>query len=162
VNDAVSAVEPGSRLYFRFMKRLPRGQISPISFRENMRALLRKLIAAQIKIWVALPPIEYNPATVTTMRQMNDYSKAICGEFNIPALDLMAALTPRDIPTRPSIGIAQYSRNLLIQLDLDKNYEQHRTSGGFTYSFDGFHLTENGAQQMADLIVPFLHANGLQ
>jgi lysophospholipase L1-like esterase len=162
VNDAVSAVESGSHLYYRFMKRLPRGQVSPVSFRENMRALLGKLVAAQIKIWVAPPPIEYNPATVTTMRQMNDYTAIICREFNIPVIDLMAALTPKDIPERTAVGLSHYSRNLLIRLGVGKDYEQHRASGGFTYSFDGFHLTESGAQQMADLIVPFLRANGLR
>jgi lysophospholipase L1-like esterase len=162
VNDAASTVEPGSHLYYRFIKKLPRGQVSPVSFRENMRALLGKCVAEQIKTWVALPPIEYNPATVTTLRQMNDYTNTICRELNIPALDLMAALTPKDVPARNPIGIAQYSRNLLIQLGLDTNYEQHRLRGGFTYSFDGIHLTENGAQQMADLIVPFLRANGFR
>lgn len=162
VNDAVSAVEPGSHLYYRFMKKLPRGQVSAVSFRENMRALLGKLVAAQIKIWVALPPIEYNPATVKTLRQMNDYANTICREFNIPALDLMAALTPKAIPERNPIGLSQYTSNLMIRLGVDKNYEQHRAAGGFSYSFDGVHLTENGAQQMADLIVPFLRANGLR
>jgi len=78
VNDAVSDVEPKSRLYFRFMKRLPRGKVSSVSFRENMRALLGKLITSQTKIWVALPPIEYNPAAVKTLRQMNDYASEIC------------------------------------------------------------------------------------
>ena len=162
VNDAVSAVEPGSRFYFRLMKRLPRGQVSAISFRENMRALLGKLVAAQIKIWVALPPVEYNPATVTALRQINDYANTICGEFNISVLDLMVALTPKDVPARNSIGVSQYTQNLIIRLGLDKNFEQHRAAGSFTYSFDGFHLTEKGAQQVADLIVPFLRANGLQ
>ncbi|MEO8607521.1 MAG: GDSL-type esterase/lipase family protein [Chloroflexota bacterium] len=162
VNDAVSAVESGSHLYFRFMKKLPRGQVSPISFRENMRALLGKLVAAQIKTWVALPPIEYNPATVTTLRQMNEYTSVICREFNIPVLDLMAAMTPKEVPARNAVGLSQYSQNLLIRLGLDTNYEKHRAAGSFSYSFDGTHLTENGAQQMADLIVPFLRTNGLR
>jgi lysophospholipase L1-like esterase len=162
VNDAVSAVETGSHLYYRFVKKLPHGQVSPVSFRENMRALVGKLITAQIKTWVALPPLEYNPATVKALRQMNDYTNAICREFNIPALDLMTALTPKVVPERTGVGVSQYNRNLLIQLGLDRNYEQHRLRGGFTYSFDGVHLTEEGAQQMADLIVPFLRANGVQ
>ncbi len=162
VNDAVSSVEPQSRPYYRFIKCLPHGQVSPVSFRENMRAMLGKLIAAQIKTWVALPPIEYRPEQIKTMRQMNDYAAGLCREFNIPALDLMAALTPKDIPARSAIGLSQYRRNLLIQLGLDKDFEKHRAAGGFTYSFDGIHLTENGAQQIADLIVPFLRANGVR
>jgi len=74
----------------------------------------------------------------------------------------MAALTPKDIPANHSVGLSQYRHNLFMQLGLDKNYEQHRTKGGFTYSFDGIHLTPDGARQMADLIVPFLRANGLR
>jgi lysophospholipase L1-like esterase len=162
VNDAVSSVEPQSHLYYRFMKRLPQGQVSPVSFRENMRALLGKLIAAQIKSWVALPPIEYRPEQVKMLRQMNDYAAGVCREFNIPVLDLMATLTPKDIPARNPVGISTYQRNLLIQLGLDRDHERHRSAGGFTYSFDGIHLTEAGAQRMADLIVPFLQANGVQ
>jgi lysophospholipase L1-like esterase len=162
INDAVSSVEPKSHMYYRFAKRLPRGQVSPVAFRENMRALLGKFIAAQIKTWVALPPVEYSPEQVRTLRQMNDYANAICREFSIPALDLMAALSPKDIPARAAIGLSQYRRNLLIQLGLDKDFEKHRAAGGFTYSFDGIHLTENGAQQMADLIVPFLRAKDLR
>jgi lysophospholipase L1-like esterase len=162
VNDAISSVEPKSRAYYRFMKRLPRGQVSAVSFRENMRALLGKLIAAQIKIWVALPPVEYSPEQFSALRQMNDYANAICHEFNIPALDLMAALTPNDIPARNPVGVSTYQHNLLIQLEMNKDFEKHRAAGGFTYSFDGIHLTEAGAQQMADLIVPFLRAKDLR
>lgn len=161
INDAVSSVEPKSRPYFRFIKRLPHGQISPIAFRENMRALLGRLIAAQIKIWVALPPIEYSLEQVKTLRQMNAYTGEICQGFNLPTLDLMAALTPQDIPARPAVGMMHYRKNLLIRLGLDKNLEQYRIAGGYTYTFDGIHLTDNGAQQVADLIVPFLRANGV-
>jgi lysophospholipase L1-like esterase len=43
VNDAVSAVAPITRPYYRFVKRVPRGTVSPISFRENLRAILGRL-----------------------------------------------------------------------------------------------------------------------
>jgi lysophospholipase L1-like esterase len=127
-----------------------------------MRALLGKLIAAQIKIWVALPPIEYSLEQINALRQMNAYTSEICKEFSISTLDLMAALTPQNIPARPPVGVMHNRKNLLLRLGLDHNLEQHRIAGGFGYSFDGIHLTENGAQQMADLIVPFLRANGVR
>jgi lysophospholipase L1-like esterase len=143
VNDAVAAVEPASHLYFRFAKRLPHGQTSPVAFRENMRALLSKLVTSQLKVWVALPPIEYNPAQVKMLRQMNTNAADVCRELNIPRLDLMLQMTPPEIPNRPPIQLSNYATNLL------------RT-------FGGIHLTDDGAQRIADLVVPFLRANGVK
>jgi len=162
INDAISSVEAGSRLYFRFAKRVRGGQMSPIAFRENMRALLTKLIAARIKIWVALPPIEYNPEQVKALREVNDFTAEICQELQIPFLDLMAKLTPKDIPARPPASMATYWANRFALLAGPKSYDERRKAGGFTYSFDGVHLTEMGAQQIADMIVPFLRANGVK
>jgi lysophospholipase L1-like esterase len=162
INDAVSSVESGSKLYFRFVKRVRGGQLSPISFRENMRALLGKLVAAQIKTWVALPPIESNPAQVNTLREMNAYTAEICREFGIPTLDLMAQMTPKTIPERPMSSVGNLRANLFGLLWRDKYYDTQREAGGFSYSFDGIHLTDTGAQRMADLIAPFLRANGVK
>src|SRR5690349_10506283 len=39
-NDAISSVDPAAQAYYRFRKRVPGGKLSPISFRENMRAIL--------------------------------------------------------------------------------------------------------------------------
>jgi lysophospholipase L1-like esterase len=161
INDAVSAVEQGSHLYYRFLKRIPNGQISPLSFRENMRAMLGKLKAAQIKTWVGLPPIEYNPAQVRTLREMNAYTAEICRELSIPTLDLMAALTPQTVPERPATSLLHYTQSLTRSI-LKPDYDQLRQAGGFTYTFDGVHLTDGGAQRIADLVAPFLRANGLR
>jgi lysophospholipase L1-like esterase len=161
VNDAISSVEPGAQLYFRFIKKVRGGQLSSVAFRENMRALLTKLVTARIKTWVALPPIEYNPAQVKALREMNSYTAEICRELSIPALDLMAKLTPLDIPNRPAVGLSRYGNNLLVSLS-GHRYEERRSGGSFTYSFDGVHLTDAGAKQFADLIVPFLRANGVK
>ncbi len=160
VNDAVSSAEPASRSFYRFVKRVPGGQVSPVSFRENIRAILGKLEAAHIKIWVALPPIEYNPALVKTLRQMNDYAAEVCTEMHIPTLNLMAALVPSSVPERPPIGgLSTYAKNFRVLL-AHGPYNRLQKAGGYSYSFDGIHLTDEGAQRMADLIVPFLRVNG--
>ena len=160
VNDSVSSVDTAGRPYFRFAKRIPGGQISPISFRENMRALLGKLTVAHIKVCVALPPIEYNVAQVKRLRQINASTVEICREMNIPVLDLMSAMTPPEILDRPSYGLLTYANNLW-RVIFAQDKDRLRTVGNYTYSFDGIHLTDGGAQQMADLIVPFLRANGV-
>jgi lysophospholipase L1-like esterase len=162
INDAVSSLASGSKLYFRFVKGVRAGQLSPIAFRENMRALLSKLITAQLKTWVALPPIEYNPAQVNVLREMNGYTAEICRELGIPALDLMAQMTPTTIPERPARSVGTLPDSLLALLGGEKYYDTQREAGGFSYSFDGIHLTDTGAQRMADLIAPFLRANGVK
>ncbi len=159
VNDAVSYVEFGSHLYYRLAKGVQGGRISPIFFRENMRVLLTKLVRADIKIWVALPPIEYRPEQAEALMQMNDYTRELCAEMNIPVLDIYSELTPTRIPARPPIGIKYFWQTGVAQVN--RRYEQLRVQGDFTYSFDGIHLTETGAQRIADLIVPFLRADGL-
>lgn len=160
INDALSAVEPGARPYYRLAKGVPKGQLSPLAFRENIRAILTKCLAAGIKTWVALPPIEYRPEVVTALRQMNDYAAEVAAEHRIPVLDVMAVLTPPTVPQRPPMGLAQYRLNLEHVLGA-KQYDNWRDAGNFTYSFDGIHLTESGAAQIAALLTPFLRANGV-
>ncbi len=161
INDAITYAEAGTRHFYRLFKQIPKGVISPISARENMRAILSRLAAAQIKVWVGLPPIEYNPRTVDALRQLNAYTAEICAEMHIPTLDLMTQLTPSSVPNRPPFNLSIYARNFRTLLLGKPAYDRMREAGNFTYSFDGIHLTEDGAQRFADLIVPFLRTNGL-
>ena len=158
INDATSYSEPGTRPYFRFNKRIRGGKMTPITFRENLRATLMKLQFAQINAWVALPPVEYRPEVVETLRQMNAAAAEICREMRVPTLDLMALLAPAEIPNRPPIGLKSYLRLLTMR---PNSYERARLAGGYAYTFDGIHLTEDGAQRMADAIVAFLRDNGV-
>lgn len=163
INDAVSYAEPGSRLYFRFMKGIRGGQISPISFRENVRAIFTKLKFAQIKIWVALPPIETNPAAVDALRQMNAFTAELCQEMEIPLLDLMTEFTPSQPAARPPLRtVPNMWQSLRRSLTLSGDaYDKLRQAEGYSYSFDGTHLTEASAQQFADRIAAFLREQGL-
>jgi lysophospholipase L1-like esterase len=161
VNDAISHAEPGTRSYYRFAKAIPKGQVSPISARENLRAVLSRLASAHIQAWVALPPVEYNPGVVAALRKLNTYAAEVCAEMRVPVLDIMAQLTPVTVPDRPPIGLSIYIRNFRTLVLGKSAYNRLHDSGGYTYSFDGIHLTEDGAQRFAALIVPFLRANGL-
>lgn len=160
VNDAISFVEPGSSAYYRLIKRVPGGKISPIAFRENMRALLTRLLSADLRVWAALPPIESRPAAVKTLREMNRYNADVCAEINIPTLDLMARFTPNAVPERRPVGLWTYQQNLSVALGWRKP-DQARNVEGYSYSFDGVHLTENGAQRFAEEIAHFLRQHGV-
>jgi acyl-CoA thioesterase I len=160
VNDATSHAELGANAYYRYIKRIPGGKISPISFRENLRALLTKIQVAKVRAWVALPPVEYRPVLVDAVRQMNAEAAKLCAEMQIPVLDLMAYLTPKDIPERQPFGLWTYQQNLFTLLG-GRRYDQLRDAGGFTYTFDGIHLTDSGAQRIAELIANFLRVNGV-
>lgn len=159
VNDATSYVETGAQAYYRYLKRVPGGVISPIAFRENLRAVLSKVQAAKIRTWVALPPMEYRPAVVDALRKMNDETAKLCQEMQIPVLDLMAHLTPKNIPERPPMGLWTYQKNFAMLLR--KQYDQQGEAGGFSYSFDGIHLTDAGAQRIAEMVANFLRVNGV-
>lgn len=155
INDATSHAEPGSRPYYRLAKRIPQGHISPIAFRENLRAILMKLQHAGIRTWVALPPVEYRPALVNALREMNALQRELCTELNIPSLDLMAALTPATVPERPPLGLDHYRIGLEVTLGR-KRYDALQQAGGYSYSFDGIHLTDAAATRIATLLADFL------
>jgi lysophospholipase L1-like esterase len=161
INDVLSLTDPALHVYYRWVKGVRGGQISPTAFRENMRAVLTRLHQAGLRLWVALPPIEQRPEQVVILRQMNDHARQLCLELRIPTLDVMAAFAPDTLPVRPSVKGRQYLRMLSNMLASKERYEALRQRGGYSYSFDGIHLTEGGAQRLADLMIPFLRVNGL-
>jgi lysophospholipase L1-like esterase len=155
INDATSHAEPASRPYYRLAKRVPGGHISPLAFRENQRAVLTSLLRAGMRVWVALPPVEYRPALVAALREMNALHRELCAELGIPALDLLSAMTPAQVPERPPIGLDHYRIGLEAAIGI-KRYAALQQAGGYTYTFDGIHLTEAGAARIADLLLGFL------
>jgi lysophospholipase L1-like esterase len=162
INDAVSHGEPSSRLYYRLVKRVAGGQVSPIAFRENLRAVISRLQINQIRVWVALPPVEHSPPVVDALRQMNAYALKLCQEMGVPTLDLMTVIAPAEIPPRPAQSlVASMTRNLTRYINPARDYEGWRRAGGYTYTFDGIHLTEPGAQRFAEEITRFLREQGV-
>lgn len=163
VNDALSFSEPTTRYFFRLIKRIRGGQISPMSFRENLRAVLMALTYHRIRVWVALPPVEYRPQTVEALRRMNDYARAVCDELHVPTLNLMEKLAPAVVPDRSPVQFFHYTLGtwLRLRFGYGGSYDRLQAADGFSYSFDGVHLTESGAQRIADEIVHFLRSNGV-
>ena len=161
MNAALSVAEAGLRPYYRLAKSVPGGVLGATAFRENMRAILGKILAAGIKPMVALPPVEYRPATVDALRQNNAFTREVCAEWQIPTLDVFAAMTPAAVPERPTVGLKFFKQSMVATFRGSAIYEQMRQENGYAYSFDGIHLTETGASALAAQIIPFLQAQGI-
>lgn len=161
INDATTHSEPGARPYYRLGKHIPGGVLSPEAYAENLRAIFARLSAAGIRrIWFALPPVEYRPALVNALREYNGVAQAVCQALHIPALDLFSPLVPEVVPGRPPMGISHFRK--VAETKLTGNpYDRLRDAGGYSYTFDGIHLTEGGAGRFAEMIVAFLQEQGV-
>ncbi len=161
INDATTYSEPGARPYYRLGKHVPEGILAPDDYRANLRAIFIQLAAAGIsRVWFALTPVEYRPALVSAVQRYNQIAQAVCREMNIPMLDLFTALVPGDVPGRAPMGIAHFRKVATTKLT-GNPYDRLRDAGGYSYTFDGIHLTEAGAGRFADLIVAFLREQGV-
>lgn len=155
-NDAISYSQPDTRRYYERVMKVPGGIVAPDQFRIHFRDLLTRIQAAQVVAYAGLPPMEHNPTVVQAMRQYNDIMAEVCAGLNVPVLDLMTALNPLHVPERPPLS--QATINVIGQRVSSgwHDYETERRRGGYTYSFDGLHLTPAAAVQVAGLAVAFL------
>jgi lysophospholipase L1-like esterase len=155
-NDAISYSQPETRRYYERVMKVPAGVVTPDQFRTHFRDLLTRIQAVQIVAYVGLSPLEHNPAVAEAMRHYNGIAAEVCAALNIQTLDLMKTLTPQQIPDRPPLS--QKTINLIGQRVSSgwKEYETERQQGGYTYSFDGLHLTPETAVKVADMVVDFL------
>lgn len=157
-NDAISYAQPETRVYYK-TKNLADGFVSPDTFAQTYRDVLTRLQTAHIPTWIGLAPIEYNPITVQTMREYNALVMQIARPMNIPILDLMPHFTPSTIPDRPALGLQTINTIGKHQETGWSAYDEAQAEGGYTYTFDGIHLTEKSAVQFADLIHQFIGDN---
>jgi len=160
-NDAISYSQPETRKYYRRVQKIPDGVVTPDMFARHYRDLLTRIQLAHVQAWVGLPPIEYNPEVVAAMKQYNELARETADSLNIPVLDLMAHFAPKHIPQRPPLD--QEYINLIGQREKSgwSDYEAEQKRGGYTFSFDGLHLTPEAANRVTELIVEFLAQNGL-
>jgi len=155
-NDAISYSQPETRRYYRRVQKIPDGIVTPDAFARSYRDLLTRIQLAHIRAWVGLPPMEYNPETVAALKQYNALAREAADSLSIPVLDLMTRLNPERIPPRPPLD--RQAIRLVGQRQESgwSDYETERQRGGFTYTFDGLHLTPEAAQRVAQLVVEFL------
>lgn len=156
-NDAISYSQPETRPYYRQAQDIADGVVTPEMFTAAYRDILQALQLAFVRVWVGLPPMEYNPQTVAAMKRYNDIAREVAASFNVPALDLMAHFAPDAPPERPPITIKTI--NTIGQRTANgwDDYEGERERGGFTYTFDGIHILPRTAGRFARLIYDFIH-----
>lgn len=155
-NDMISYSQPATRPYYEQVQDIPGGMVSPELFARSYRDLLTRIQLAHALAWVGLEPIEHSAETVAAMRQYNELAADAARSLNVPVLDLMAELTPANVPSRPPLTMATI--NLIGKRTASgwSDYETERQRGGFTYSFDGTHFTPETAHRIAQRIVAFL------
>lgn len=155
-NDAISYSQPDTRPYYKQAKQIDDGFVSPEAFAQTYRDVLTQLQTTHIATWVGLPPIEYNPLVVQTMRAYNQQVANITRTMNIPTLDLMSHFTPNSIPERKPLGLGIiFTIGERVQRGWS-DYDTAQGQGGFTYTFDGIHLTPKSAVQFAERIHHFI------
>lgn len=155
-NDAISHVQPATRPYYEQVQKIPGGEVTPAQFAQTYRELLTRLQMAHMLTWVGLPPAEQNPEVVSALRDYNALAADIARSFNIDTLDLFTAFVPTEIPARAPLDVATI--NLIGKRIRDKwsNFAAEQQKGGYTFTFDGLHLTPESAVKVAARVVEFL------
>lgn len=159
-NDSISYSQPQTRPYYKKSQGIPDGVVTPEMFASTYRDLLTELQLNHIQTWMGLAPAEYNPVVVEHKRQYNELAAEVARAFNVPVLDLMAQLKPDEIKDRPPISIAFIDRIGQRVASGWNDYENERQREGYTYTFDGLHLTPAAAQIVAGLVIDFLELDG--
>lgn len=155
-NDAISYAQPETRKYYRRSKAVPEGIVTPEAFTQLYRDMLTRIQLAHALVWVGLAPSEYNPAVVAALKQYNELTMQSCRALNIPVLDLMAHFTPDQVAERPPLNM-DYVRLIGQRVAAKwRDYEAEQVRGGFSYTFDGVHITAKTAERFADLIGAFI------
>ena len=155
-NDAISYSQPKTRSYYRQAQDIESGFVSPEEFEAGYRDLLTQLQLAHVVTWVGLEPSEYNPTVTATLRDYNDRVSEIARTMNIPVLDLMAEFNPPVVPERPPLDIGFILTIGKRESEGWNGFEQAQRDGGYTFSFDGLHLTPASAERMGERIAEFL------
>lgn len=155
-NDAISFCQPKTRSYYRQGQQIDDGCVTIDQFEAAYRELLTQLQLAHVLVWVGLPPIEYNRTVVDTVRAYNERVREIARSLNVPVLNLMAAFTPDEVPERPPLDIGHILTIGRREQSGWNAFEEAQREGGYSFTFDGLHLTPESAEQVAEQIAAFI------
>jgi lysophospholipase L1-like esterase len=156
-NDVISYIYPGTRPYYKKVQAIPNGVVPPEQFAQTYRELLTHIHLRHTLVWVGLPPLEYSRDLVEALARYNNLAREVAQALNIPVLNLAADFVPANIAERPSLTLKDI--NLIgerIQSGWS-DYEAAQREGGYTFTFDGLHLTPQSARRMAAKIIEFLN-----
>lgn len=156
-NDAISYLYPQTRPYYRSAQGIENGFVAPDEFVRAYRDLLTRLQLAYVETWVALPPTEYSADLALTLSEYNQLAREAAHALNVPVLDLAAHFTPAELSTRPPMTLKTIQQIGTRERENWADYEAEQRRLGYTYTFDGMHLTLQAAQQFAEQIAAFFN-----
>lgn len=155
-NDAISYIQPQTRQYYRQVQKIPDGVVTPDQFAQGCRELLTHLQLAHLLVWFGLPPSEYNPDVVATMKRYNALAAETARALSIPTLDLMAAFDTGAVPERPPLDMSYILTIGSRTKSGWKDFATEQAAGGFDFTFDGLHFTPESAVRAAEVIADFI------
>lgn len=157
-NDAISYSQPATRPYYRQAMNVPDGVITPEQFTQYYRELLTQLQLAHILVYIGLEPCEYSPTVAAAFAEYNALAAAEARALGVPALDMSALFPTPNLVERPPLGM-DYILTIGARLKNGwADYETAREQGGFTFTFDGLHLTPQAARTVARAIADFIRS----
>jgi len=157
-NEAISFSQPKTRPYYRKSKALPEGYVTPDLFSATYRELLFQLQLAGLLIWIGLPPAEHNPAVRAAFLAFNHLASQAATSYRLPVLDLMSAFAPQPPPPRPDLDLGTILTIGRREAEGWSDYESARRAGGYTFTFDGLHLTPEAAHRAGLLIAALIQS----
>jgi lysophospholipase L1-like esterase len=155
-NDAISTSQPETRSYYRLTRGAPDGRMTPEIFARTYRELLTRLQLHYVQTWAGLESTEYSAALSGVLAQLNTRAAAEARALNVPVFDMAAHFPPGTQPEHTPLteeSIALIGKRVRAGWS---DYETERQRGGFTWSFDGMHITPETARRLAAAIVDFL------
>jgi lysophospholipase L1-like esterase len=155
-NDAVSYLYPAVRPYYQSTKKIEGGMVTPDAFTTAYRELLQQIQVQFVQPLVGLAPTEYSLELVQLRDIYHTRTREVAQSLNIPMLDLAAEFTPHTPIQREAVNLAFIRQIGERSRHGWHDYETERQQWGYTYTFDGMHLTPAAAEQFAAKIVPFL------
>lgn len=155
-NDAVSYTMPDTRLYYRRTKDIPDGVVTPEQFRMALREILETLHANYIQAFVGLPLTEYNAELIAARQMYNTIAHEEATAVRAPLLDLAGAFMPIQPIQREAVSLAFIQEIGRRQREGFADFENERVRLGYTYTFDGMHLTPASATLFAQRVIAFL------
>lgn len=159
-NDAIAYSQPETRNYYRLTRGAPDGRMTPDLFARTYRELLTRLQLRYIRTWVGLESTEYSAAFAAVLAEFNRLAAAEARALNVPVLDLSKHFPVTQAAVHTPVteeSIALIGKRVRAGWS---DYAGERARGGFTWSFDGMHITPETARQMAAVIVDFLDVAG--
>jgi lysophospholipase L1-like esterase len=168
-NDVFALVSKKVRRFFQVSKRLP-NEPSPEWFRENLRAIVRRLKAetsAAVGL-CSLPPIGEDSVSTDPLqgeinRRIDEYSatiKLIAQEEDVDYLPAHEAVLAQIVaePGRAftSFRLFRLYRDAFRAFVLRKSPDEIARMNGWRFHTDGVHLNSRGAMIVADLVQEFI------